>query len=134
MVVELSILATMSASYPSEYMHTSNKTYTSTSLKQNLKQIFVLARPPDIPEILWFEEENELIRSCAALSSALGLQKSFSTSDISQLPSPDEPTLALRSAVSDLVLTSIQRTGYLLDHPRYFTQERSYVFDRQQIV
>lgn len=47
-------------------------------------------RPSDIPEILWFEEETDLIRSCAALSSALGLQKSFSTSDISQLPSPED--------------------------------------------
>ncbi|XP_052130638.1 transcription initiation factor TFIID subunit 4-like [Frankliniella occidentalis] len=45
-----------------------------------------ITRPPDIPELLWFEEENELIRSCAALSSALGLQRSFSTSDIAQLP------------------------------------------------
>ncbi|KAK8390893.1 hypothetical protein O3P69_016926 [Scylla paramamosain] len=32
---------------------------------------------------LWGEEESDLIRSCAALSSALGVQKSFSTSDIS---------------------------------------------------
>ncbi|KAJ8667089.1 hypothetical protein QAD02_008751 [Eretmocerus hayati] len=43
-------------------------------------------RPPDIPEMLWFEEETELIRSCGALSTALGLQKSFSTSDVWQLP------------------------------------------------
>ncbi|XP_011313494.1 uncharacterized protein, partial [Fopius arisanus] len=46
-------------------------------------------RPADIPEILWFEEETELIRSCGALSSALGLQKSFSTTDVFQLSSPD---------------------------------------------
>ncbi|XP_037786822.1 uncharacterized protein LOC119582550 isoform X4 [Penaeus monodon] len=32
---------------------------------------------------LWGEEESDLIRSCAALSSALGVHKSFSTSDIS---------------------------------------------------
>ncbi|XP_046386645.1 actin cytoskeleton-regulatory complex protein pan-1-like [Ischnura elegans] len=39
--------------------------------------------PAVIPELLWFEEEEtELMRSCAALSSALGLQKSFSTGDI----------------------------------------------------
>ena len=34
---------------------------------------------------LWGEEEVDLIRSCAALSAALGLQKSFSTSDISDV-------------------------------------------------
>ncbi|XP_054259295.1 uncharacterized protein LOC128984030 [Macrosteles quadrilineatus] len=82
-------------------------------------------RPPDIPEILWFEEENELIRSCAALSSALGLQKSFSTSDISQLPSPEDPTGPVRPAVSDLVLSTVQRTSYLLDHPRLEHASRS---------
>lgn len=84
-------------------------------------------RPPDIPEILWFEEENDLIRSCAALSSALGLQKSFSTSDISQLPSPDETPLNLvtRSAVSELALTCAQRSGYLIDHPRLEHASRS---------
>lgn len=55
--------------------------------------------------MLWFEEGTEVIRSCAVLSSALGLQKSFSTSDISQLPSPtsvQQPQL--RTAVSDLTL------------------------------
>ncbi|KAG8332788.1 hypothetical protein J6590_015616 [Homalodisca vitripennis] len=81
--------------------------------------------PPDIPEIVWFEEENELIRSCAALSSVLGLQKSFSTSDISQLPSPEDAPIAVRSAVSDLVLSSVQRTGYIIDHPRLEHASRS---------
>lgn len=87
----------------------------------NLQQIPIFdLRPADIPEILWFEEETELIRSCAALSSAVGLQKSFSTSDISQLPSPDEgPTSqGLRNAVSDLALNSLQRSGFLLEHAR----------------
>ncbi|XP_050293582.1 uncharacterized protein LOC126734101 isoform X2 [Anthonomus grandis grandis] len=84
-------------------------------------------RPADIPEILWFEEETELIRSCAALSSAVGLQKSFSTSDISQLPSPDEgPTLqGLRNAVSELALNSLQRSGFLLEHARLDHTSRS---------
>jgi len=84
-------------------------------------------RPADIPEILWFEEENDLIRSCAALSSALGLQKSFSTSDISQLPSPEETPhqLSQRCAVSELALSSVQRSGYLLDHPRLEHASRS---------
>ncbi|PSN38972.1 hypothetical protein C0J52_11347 [Blattella germanica] len=80
------------------------------------------SRPADIPEILWFEEENDLIRSCAALSSALGLQKSFSTSDISQLPSPEETPHQPppRCAVSELALSSVQ-----LDHPRLDHASRS---------
>jgi hypothetical protein len=84
-------------------------------------------RPADIPEILWFEEENDLIRSCAVLSSALGLQKSFSTSDISQLPSPEETPHQPppRCAVSELALSSVQRSGYLLDHPRLDHASRS---------
>ncbi|KAI4459729.1 hypothetical protein MML48_6g00004367 [Holotrichia oblita] len=84
-------------------------------------------RPADIPEILWFEEETDLIRSCAALSSALGLQKSFSTSDISQLPSPeDTPILpALRCAVSELALNSLQRSGFLLENARLDHTSRS---------
>ncbi|XP_049820406.1 uncharacterized protein LOC109604667 isoform X2 [Aethina tumida] len=84
-------------------------------------------RPADIPEILWFEEETELIRSCAALSSAVGLQKSFSTSDISQLPSPDDgPNVpGLRNAVSELVLNSLQRSGFLLENSRLDHTSRS---------
>ncbi|CAH0553439.1 unnamed protein product [Brassicogethes aeneus] len=84
-------------------------------------------RPADIPEILWFEEETELIRSCAALSSAVGLQKSFSTSDISQLPSPDDgPTVpGLRNAVSDLALNSLQRSGFILENARLDQTSRS---------
>lgn len=84
-------------------------------------------RPADIPEILWFEEETELIRSCAALSSAVGLQKSFSTSDISQLPSPDDgPSVpGLRNAVSELALNSLQRSGYILENARLDQTSRS---------
>lgn len=88
---------------PLAYLNTNNKMY---------DVFFLFPRPPDIPEILWFEEENDLIKSCAALSSALGLQKSFSTSDISNLPSPVEETPLnppLRGAVSDLALSSLQR-------------------------
>lgn len=61
------------------------------------------------------------------LSSALGLQKSFSTSDISQLPSPEETPhqLPQRCAVSELALSSVQRSGYLLDHPRLDHASRS---------
>ncbi|KAL1506780.1 hypothetical protein ABEB36_006081 [Hypothenemus hampei] len=84
-------------------------------------------RPADIPEILWFEEETDLIRSCAALSSAVGLQKSFSTSDISQLLLADDGlTLqGFRNAVSDLALNSIQRSGFLLEHSRLDHTSRS---------
>ncbi|XP_060527416.1 uncharacterized protein LOC132702654 [Cylas formicarius] len=84
-------------------------------------------RPADIPEILWFEEETELIRSCGALSSAVGLQKSFSTSDISQLPSPDDCPNAqgLRNAVSELALNSLQRSGLLLENARLDHTSRS---------
>ncbi|XP_043589278.1 uncharacterized protein LOC122570633 isoform X2 [Bombus pyrosoma] len=83
-------------------------------------------RPADIPEILWFEEENELIRSCGVLSSALGLRKSFSTSDVSQLPSPDilGPN-GLRSAVSTLALNTAQRNTLLLEHARLDHASRS---------
>lgn len=37
----------------------------------------------------WFEEENDLIKSCGALQSALGLPRSFSTSDIADIVDPD---------------------------------------------
>ncbi|XP_017780615.1 PREDICTED: uncharacterized protein LOC108565588 [Nicrophorus vespilloides] len=84
-------------------------------------------RPADIPEILWFEEETDLIRSCAALCSAAGLQKSFSTSDISQLPSPDETpgaTPGIR-CVSELALNNLQRSGFLLENSRLDHTSRS---------
>jgi len=93
------------------------------------KGLFCVYRPPDIPEILWFEEENELIRSCAALSAALGLQRSFSTSDISQLPEPGDespPVRGARCAISELALNSAQRSGFLLDqHPHLNRASRS---------
>lgn len=43
----------------------------------------------DITNSVWFEEENDLIKSCGALQSALGLSKSFSTSDIADATSMD---------------------------------------------
>ncbi|XP_011872935.1 PREDICTED: uncharacterized protein LOC105564832 [Vollenhovia emeryi] len=83
-------------------------------------------RPADIPEILWFEEENELIRSCGVLSSALGLRKSFSTSDVSQLPSPDAAGAGgLRTAVSALALDTAQRNTLLLESCRLDHASRS---------
>lgn len=74
---------------------------------------------------MWFEEGNDLIRSCAALSSALGMQRSFSTSDITQLPCPDTQSNQLRQAVSELALNSLQRCGYMLDNPRLDHASRS---------
>ncbi|CAB0016703.1 unnamed protein product [Nesidiocoris tenuis] len=82
-------------------------------------------RPADIPEILWFEEGNEVIKSCAALSSALGLQKSFSTSDISQLSSPTENAEHLRPAVSDIALSRTQRYSYMTGDGRLEASSRS---------
>ncbi|XP_076245418.1 uncharacterized protein LOC143185964 [Calliopsis andreniformis] len=83
-------------------------------------------RPADIPEILWFEEENELIRSCGVLSSALGLRKSFSTSDVSQLPSPDASgPNGLRPTVSALTLGTVQRSSLLLEQARLDHASRS---------
>ncbi|XP_043468914.1 uncharacterized protein LOC122502776 [Leptopilina heterotoma] len=74
-------------------------------------------RPADIPESIWFEEETDLIRSCGALSSALGLQKSFSTSDVSQLPSPEAyGPRGLRSAVSAHALDFAHRNNLILEH------------------
>lgn len=85
---------------------------------------------------MWLEEGNDLILSCAQLSSVLGIQKSFSTSDITQLPSgkingaesgvinlsnayADSQSLSnsnqLRHAISELALNSLQRCGYMLD-------------------
>ncbi|KAL4136215.1 hypothetical protein QTP88_007768 [Uroleucon formosanum] len=43
----------------------------------------------DITNSVWFEEENDLIKSCGALQSALGLSKSFSTSDIADATTMD---------------------------------------------
>lgn len=99
---------------------------------------------------MWFEESNDLIRSCAALSATLGIQKSFSTSDITQLPGPPDHLHADRShnqqphhqpqqhhhgahglshqqqhATSELALNSLQRCGYMLDNPRLDHASRS---------
>ncbi|KAG0726912.1 hypothetical protein GWK47_004140 [Chionoecetes opilio] len=52
---------------------------------------------------LWGEEESDLIRSCAALSSALGVHKSFSTSDISGVEASNDGELS-RTWVSEINL------------------------------
>lgn len=67
-----------------------------------------------------------MIRSCCALSSALGLQKSFSASDVFQLSSPEAScTLGLRSAISDLALDTAHRNGLLLEQARLDNASRS---------
>lgn len=45
-------------------------------------------------DLKWFEEENDVIRSCGLLSTFLGIQKSFSTSDITsqdEIPKTNKP-------------------------------------------
>ena len=88
---------------------------------------------------MWLEEGNDLILSCAQLSSVLGLQKSFSTSDITQLPvgklngnasnslyaELNSGNQQLRHAVSEMALNSLQRCGYMLDGVRLDNASRS---------
>lgn len=60
------------------------------------------SRRPISGEVL-LEEESEAIRSCGALSSVLGLVKSFSTGDINQM-AVDENDAPLRASVSEVAL------------------------------
>uniref|UniRef100_A0A182QVM6 Uncharacterized protein n=1 Tax=Anopheles farauti TaxID=69004 RepID=A0A182QVM6_9DIPT len=71
-----------------------------------------------------WNESNDLIRNCATLSAALGIHKSFSTTDIYQLPS-DQHNLG-RLSTSELALTPFQKVGYLFDHSRLEHASRSY--------
>uniref|UniRef100_A0A182PJA9 Uncharacterized protein n=1 Tax=Anopheles epiroticus TaxID=199890 RepID=A0A182PJA9_9DIPT len=71
-----------------------------------------------------WNESNDLIRNCATLSAALGIHKSFSTTDIYQLPS-DQQNLG-RLSTSELALTPFQKVGYLFDHSRLEHASRSY--------
>lgn len=86
----------------------------------------ILFRLVAISETMWLEECNDLIRSCGQISTALGIQKSFSTSDITQiLPEKlfdchgirhsGHINTQMRPAISELVLNSVQRCGYMLD-------------------
>lgn len=62
-----------------------------------------------------------MIRGMAALSSAVGLSKSFSTTDITDLPTTDDDTtdkefLPLRrSAISELAISASQHSGFLFE-------------------
>lgn len=89
--------------------------------------------------MMWLEECNDLIRSCGQLSSVLGIQKSFSTSDITQLPNDKlldtnvirnsiytcSSTQQPRHAISELVLNSFQRCNYMLESARLDHTSRS---------
>lgn len=57
---------------------------------------------------LWGEEESDLIRSCAALSSALGVHKSFSTSDISGVGATSTEGDLNRTWVSEVSSTALK--------------------------
>lgn len=89
--------------------------------------------------MMWLEECNDLIRSCGQLSSVLGIQKSFSTSDITQLPNDKtfesngmrhihgymNPNAQPRHAISELILNSFQRCNYMLESARLDHTSRS---------
>lgn len=79
-------------------------------------------RPINIPELFWLEEDgNHLLKSCAKLSDAVGIPKSFSTSDISVAVN-EKPAEHLRTFVSELALCSFQRCGFLVDYPNRLEQ------------
>lgn len=90
--------------------------------------------------MMWLEECNDLIRSCGQLSSVLGIQKSFSTSDITQLPNDKlldsnvirnigngnvNSNAQPRHAISELILNSFQRCNYMLESARLDHTSRS---------
>ncbi|KAG8202066.1 hypothetical protein JTE90_010430 [Oedothorax gibbosus] len=59
-----------------------------------------------VPDEVLYEEENEAIRNCGALSSMLGLMRSFSTSDLYQTILSAAEKEGLRPSVSEMVLNS----------------------------
>lgn len=74
--------------------------------------------------MMWIDEFNDIIKNCGKLST-LGIQKSFSTSDIAKLSARKTTetniirnghhAMSLRHTVSELTLNPIQRCGYLLE-------------------
>lgn len=80
-------------------------------------------RPMNIPEIFWLEEDgNHLLKSCAKLSDAVGIPKSFSTGDISAAVQEKPTQDHMRTFVSELALCSFQRCGFLGDYPNRLEQ------------
>ncbi|GFY49648.1 uncharacterized protein TNIN_386491 [Trichonephila inaurata madagascariensis] len=82
-----------------------------TKLTRN-NNVGLLQVPPEqyggkrgVDDVL-YEEENEAIRNCGALSSMLGLMRSFSTSDLDQNVVLSSEKESLRSSVSEMVLNS----------------------------
>lgn len=77
----------------------------------------------NIPELFWLEEDgNHLLKSCAKLSDAVGIPKSFSTSDISTAVQERPLQEHQRTFVSELALCSFQRCGFLVDYPNRLEQ------------
>lgn len=81
----------------------------------NLTIYFQYRMSQDITNSAWFEEENDLIKSCGALQSALGLSKSFSTSDIADVTNLDSdywPTdnedIRLPHSASELAINKLR--------------------------
>lgn len=73
--------------------------------------------------MMWIDDCNDIIKNCGKLST-LGIQKSFSTSDITELSNKktfetnsvrNSYGILLRHAVSSCVLNSTQRCGYFLE-------------------
>lgn len=93
-------------------------TTTTPGQRNNMLKCLGTGEEPDVclkmmhfGENSGFDDEggqHDLIKSCAILSNALGICKSFSMSDISQLPAPDsnQPQLGKKSFVSEIHLNS----------------------------
>lgn len=116
---DLSSLASGSANHHRVSFVTNNK----SSLGGGLAGTHSPRRPTNIPEIFWLEEDggNHLLKSCAKLSDAVGIPKSFSTSDITEAVN-EKPVDHLRPFVSELALCSFQRCGFLADYPNRLEQ------------
>lgn len=85
-----------------------NAKFVSRSGNSSLLQV-----PPEqyggkraVADDVLYEEENEAIRNCGALSSMLGLMRSFSTSDLDQNILQSSEGEQLRTSVSEMVLNS----------------------------
>ncbi|XP_055307670.1 uncharacterized protein LOC129571836 [Sitodiplosis mosellana] len=78
----------------------------------------------DVQRPAFLSERNDLFRSCGKLSTLLGIQRSFSTNDITNktLETVNSRTghriVSLRHTVSELALNSFLRYGYMKDSAR----------------
>lgn len=82
-------------------------------------------------ELYTSEEGDDLIQDVVTLSSAVGLVKSFSTTDITHLPYENllESTTTrqkyLRNAYSEMVISSVQQSNYILEKSKLEKASRS---------